>query len=250
MADMITARAAEKITYATRAQIRALLDAAKTASTRDYAMFTIGYWRGLRASEYGRILYSDWKPEARRLYVDRVKGGQGAEYPISEEERKALAYWLRVRGDGQGPMFVSKRGLKISRQQVHKLMKTYAIMAGWPEDLSHPHVLRHSIAVHLLERGVDVYSVKDWLGHTNISSTEVYLKVTSRVREAAAKTAYMPDDEQVEKIRVRWAADKRRAKREQREAAQAQAPATPPRSRAAPSPEAVLSLMESAGSAG
>lgn len=237
-ANVSDRQSTEKIKYATKAQIRAFLYAARNSS-RDFAMFTIGYWRGLRASEYGRILITDWKPESRRLYVDRVKGGQGAEYPISDDERKALGYWLKVRGDGPGPLFVSKRGLRISRQQVFKLVRDYALAAGWPDDLSHPHTLRHSIAVHLLERGVDIYAVKDWLGHTSISSTEVYARVTAKVREEAAKLAYMPDDEEIERVRVKWAADKRRARAEQRAA---KGPVRPPR--AVPSPEAVLDLMQ------
>jgi site-specific recombinase XerC len=174
-------------------------------------MFTLGYWRGLRASEYGLLQLEHYRQESGRLYVPRVKGSVAAEYRLCRAELQALRAWLKVRGLDAGPLFPSRRGLPVSRQQVHKLFSCYASRAGWPEGLSHAHTLRHSIAVHLLEKGVDIYAVKDWLGHSTIQSTEVYAQITTPVREKAAELAYQ-DEKQKNKVEVEWSRDRRRVK--------------------------------------
>lgn len=171
-------------------------------------MMTVGYWRGLRASEYARILLQDWKDATSRLYVSRAKGGVSAEYSVSPAERSAIRAWIKVRGHDPGPLFVSRRGTGVSRKQIWELTRLYGELAGWPEDLRHPHTLRHSIAVHLLERGVDLYAVKDWLGHTTITSTEVYARITSPVRERAAELAYA-EGEAEDRVRPQWKQDRR-----------------------------------------
>lgn len=197
-----------RIKYASQDQVERLLFVAQS-SIRDTAMLTVGYWRGLRASEFGKILLVDWKDATSRLYVSRAKGGVSAEYSVSPAERSAIRSWLKIRGNQPGPLFVSRRGLAISRKQVHAIVQDYARLAGWPPDLCHPHTLRHSIAVHLLEKGVDIYAVKDWLGHTTITSTEVYARITNPVRSRAEELAYQVDGG-VPKVRALWGKDRRK----------------------------------------
>ena len=201
-------RTDERIKYASQEQVERLLFVARS-SVRDLAMITVGYWRGLRASEYGQILLQDWKDATSRLYVTRAKGGVSAEYSVAPAERTAIRSWVKVRGNQPGPLFISRRGTGISRKQVHALVQFYGRLAGWPEDLCHPHTLRHSIAVHLLEKGVDLYAVKDWLGHTTITSTEVYARITSPVRERAAEMAYQAGDAESGRVRAAWGKDRR-----------------------------------------
>ncbi len=192
------------IRYATKEQVQKLL-AATRRNVRDHAIFTVMYWRGLRASEVGRLQLSDWKPDSGRLFVHRSKNGVSAEYLVSAAEKKALNAWLKVRGRAPGPLFVSQLRRPISVRRVQDLFGFYASRAGWPEELRHVHVLRHSIAVHLVERGIDVLAIKDWLGHRNISSTMVYAQMTNPARDRVARMVY----EQEKEIRVDWKRNRR-----------------------------------------
>jgi type 1 fimbriae regulatory protein FimB len=150
----------------------------------------VAYWRGLRACEVGKLLLSDWKPEARRLYVHRAKGGLNGEYLVSISETKALQAWLKVRGDAPGPLFPVRGGRPPSRSHLHNLMRRYAEGAGLPPDKRHFHVLRHSIAVWLVDSGVDLVHIKDWLGHRSIASTMVYAALRNPTRDKIAEEVY------------------------------------------------------------
>jgi site-specific recombinase XerD len=72
---------------------------------------------------------------------------------------------------------------------IYHLFRSYAESAELPEDRRHPHVLRHSIAVHLMNAGWDAADVQDWLGHRDIASTMVYATVTNKRREAKYEEA-------------------------------------------------------------
>jgi site-specific recombinase XerD len=181
----------DKIKYLTKPQITALLNA--ITNVRDKAMWTVAYWRGLRVSELGLLMLTDWNQSSNRLYVRRLKGSTSGEFLLHKDEAHALADWLIIRGDAPGPLFVSRQRQNrqvLTRQRLSDLMVHYCELAGIPRALAHMHVLRHSIAVHLLEQGVDVLLVKDWLGHRSIESTMVYATVTNKAREYATAKMY------------------------------------------------------------
>lgn len=157
---------------------------------RDTALWTVAYWRGLRACEVGKLQLEDWKPEARRLYVRRAKGGINGEYLVSAAEFKSLQAWLKVRGPGPGPLFLMRGGRPPSRSHLHNLMRRYAEGAGLPEDKRHFHLLRHSIAVWLVDSGCDLVYIKDWLGHRSIQSTMVYAALRNPTRDKMAEKLY------------------------------------------------------------
>ena len=117
-------------------------------------------------------------------------GSNSGEYKISPAEATALRSWLKVRGASPGPMFPSTYGLPISRQRLHNLMREFCALAGIGPPVNHCHVLRHSIAVHLAEKGVDVAVIQDWLGHRDISSTMVYVRITNVARDRASDFMY------------------------------------------------------------
>lgn len=181
-------RVSADISYLSTQQVARLLAVVNTI--RDRALFTVAYWRGLRASEVGLMQYSDWKPDSGRLYVRRLKGSNSGEYKVSPDELSAIRAWVKVRGEDPGPMFPSRQSLHISRQRLHTIMKSYCRLAGIGPPIDHFHVLRHSIAVHLAEKGIDVAVIQDWLGHRDISSTMVYVRITNKARDHASDTMY------------------------------------------------------------
>ena len=171
---------------------------------RDRAIFTIAYWRGLRASEIGSIPWSAWAQKNKTIWITRVKGSLSGEYPLSPQETKALNAWREVRGNEAGPMFPSrnsqsfelsaggqgKKNSGIGRGMIDILFRRYARQAGLPPELRHEHVLKHSLATHLVSKGADVLAIKDWIGHADIKSTMVYLQIRNPKRLADARKIY------------------------------------------------------------
>jgi site-specific recombinase XerD len=92
----------------------------------------------------------------------------------------------RERQDHAPALFLSQRGTPISRRQFDTLMKRYGEAAGIPASKLHFHVLKHSIATHLLDAGADLRFVQDWVGHASINNTVIYAQLTSRRRDEEA----------------------------------------------------------------
>ena len=161
---------------------------ASIKSPRDRAIFHLSYFRGLRASEVGRLPMSALKLREKRLFIRRLKGSAAAEFLLSDNEVRYLKAYLAERGTSPGPIFLSRRGLGISRQQLDLLIKKYCAEAGIDRAKAHMHVLKHSIATHLLQSGVHLLHVQRLLGHKKLSSTEYYLHLTdNEVDEVAAQ---------------------------------------------------------------
>jgi len=195
------------IKYATQEQVKELLERTKAASVRDHALFTVMYWRGLRASEVARLQLDDWRPDINQIFVRRLKGSNSGQYFAGPDESKALGAWVRVRGSQPGPLFPSRRRSGIGRRMLDVLIKQYA-PESWPADIRHCHTLRHSIAVHLLEKGVELLAVQNWLGHRSILSTMEYVAFTNPMRKRTEKLAYENPDEGP-KVDVDWKADRK-----------------------------------------
>lgn len=197
---------ADPIKYVPYPLVQCLLAKLRPLSTRDFAVFTVAFWRGLRVSEVGLLRMEDWRGDVGRLFVRRLKGSISGEYTVGPEESRAIKAWLKVRGNDPGPLFLSRKQLPIGRGQLHTLVGKYGALAGWPQDKCHFHVLRHSIAVYLVERGIDILAIKDWLGHRSISSTMVYAQVTSKVRDAVADQVFRDGKE---RVNVNWKGDRK-----------------------------------------
>jgi type 1 fimbriae regulatory protein FimB len=172
----------------TQTELKALLSVIK--SPRDKAIFTVAYFRGLRASEVGMLQLSSYKRADGRLHVVRLKRSLSSTALLSPQEKTALNKWIKVRGTEPGPMFPSNRKTGIGRQQLHVLMRAYAAAAKLPKHKRHFHCLKHSIATHLVERNVEVLQIKEWLGHRSINSTLEYTHLADKQRDELATRLY------------------------------------------------------------
>ena len=158
--------------------------------SRDRALFTVAYWRGLRASEIGRLTIGNLDLKAGRLKFHRLKGSRGGNDLLSPAELKALKAWLKVRGTKPGPLFPSNRGKGISRQQIFVLMRKYGEAAGLPVEKCHPHILKHSIASYLVDKNVEILKIQRWLGHRSINSTLHYAHLGQDAQDELARAMY------------------------------------------------------------
>lgn len=156
-------------------------DLTKWIGIRDRAILELMYATGVRVEEAANLRSSDLDMEVGFIRC-RGKGGKERIVPLGKEAIRAIKRYLEKvrpklrRGDDPEALFLSKLGRKLSRQALWKLIKKYAFCARLRKTIT-PHTLRHSFATHLLERGADLRVIQELLGHTDISSTQIYTHV-------------------------------------------------------------------------
>ena len=182
-------RRSETIKFLTLDETRRLFKC--ITEKRDKAMFLLAYRHGLRASEIGLLRVNDLDLKRLRVMLYRLKGSLSGEHPLQADEARALKAWLKSRATDSPILFPSRRGLPISRQMLDVLMKSYGEEAVIPTDKRHFHVLKHSIATHLLDAGAELRFLQDWLGHSNIQNTVIYTTLISTGREAKARQYFL-----------------------------------------------------------
>ncbi len=152
------------------------------------AMFELLYSSGLRVSELcsldlhymkatGNVPASaGWLERDNGEVVVTGKGNKMRRVPVGTAALDALAAWLNVRpapSDGSAALFVSERGIRVSPRVVQMRLKNHALATGAAVHV-HPHMLRHSFASHVLQSSGDLRAVQEMLGHSSITSTQVY----------------------------------------------------------------------------
>jgi integrase/recombinase XerD len=150
-------------------------------SIRDAALLEMLYATGMRASEVVSLNISDIN-----LSVSFVrclgKGSKERIVPINKATLKAIKEYLekakpKFPKKDEEPLFVDKNGERLTRQGLWLIVKKYVKLSGVKGKTS-PHTLRHSFATHLLEKGADLRSVQEMLGHSDISTTQIYTSVS------------------------------------------------------------------------
>ena len=149
---------------------------------RDSAMLELLYATGMRVSELLHLSVND--VNLRLSYVTCHEGGKERVIPFGQVSRNVLERYLKecrscyVENGEEKALFTNVTGKPMSRQGFWKVLKGYAGEAGITRDIT-PHTLRHSFAVHMLQNGADVRSVQAMLGHSDISTTQVYLNMNT-----------------------------------------------------------------------
>jgi integrase/recombinase XerD len=177
--------------YLTPAQVETLLDApdvSRPLGLRDRAILEVMYATGLRVSEVIGLRAQSLDMD---LGIVRVlgKGQKERLVPLGKVARRWVERYLAegrgtlTRGRPAPTLFVNHRGGRLSRMGLWGIVRRHAVTAGVERTLT-PHVLRHSFASHLLERGADLRSLQAMLGHADISTTQIYTHVTrERLRQ-------------------------------------------------------------------
>jgi site-specific recombinase XerD len=179
-------------------EIGSLLDgipAATLLEKRDHALFELAYACGLRAEELVSLGVSDVDHDGEQLRVEG-KGRKTRLLPVGEKATAALRLYLESARPRlldpahkeQQALFLSKSGRPLGTGDVRRRLRTWTARVGLPGGAS-PHALRHSFATHLLDGGADLRTIQELLGHSSISTTQVYTRVESaRLRSAYARS--------------------------------------------------------------
>ena len=153
------------------------------AGMRDKAMLELLYATGIRVSELVDLDLVDVNLEMGFLRC-LGKGSKERIVPMGQKAVEAVGTYLQkgrvklVRNSEVEAVFVNIHGGRLTRQGFWKILKKYVRQAGFEGDIT-PHTLRHSFATHLLENGADLRAVQEMLGHSDISTTQIYTQVTA-----------------------------------------------------------------------
>ncbi len=156
-------------------------DTSTPQGLRDRAMLELLYATGMRVSELLSVRWEDFEPN---LGIVRCvgKGQKERLIPVGKSALRAAEGYLRhgrsalAKGRGLSYLFLNQRGGQLSRIGFWKILGAYGRRAGIRVSLT-PHMVRHSFATHLLERGADLRSIQTMLGHSDISTTQIYTHV-------------------------------------------------------------------------
>ncbi len=159
---------------------------------RDKAMLELLYATGIRVSELIQLDLSDLNIEM--AYIRCNKGTKERMIPIGSMAIGALKEYLNksrpllIQSSDETALFVNINGSRLTRQGFWKIIKQYKNQAQINKDIT-PHTLRHSFAAHLLENGADLRSIQEMLGHSDISSTQIYAQIAkNRIKDIYKKT--------------------------------------------------------------
>jgi integrase/recombinase XerC len=162
---------------------------------RDRAILEVLYAGGLRVSELAGLNDSDCDLPGGALRV-RGKGRRERIAPIGSFAIRALRQWLAVRRlserekkGADAPVFVNKFGRRLTTRSVGRLLEKYLKLTGLDRRTT-PHTLRHSFATHLLDRGADIRSVQELLGHKSLVTTQIYTHVSTAGLRAVYERAH------------------------------------------------------------
>ena len=184
----LKAEKSNTVTILTKAEITALYKACSNdyLGVRDKAMLSIFYGCGLRRSEGQALNASDILLKEKRVFVGKGKNYKERYVPMTEAVKEDLEHYiytareklLSFKNIKQGALFLSKQSKRISGNGIIERLKKLTKEAGIQKDTG-LHTLRHSIATHLLQSGMSLEEVKQFLGHSSLESTQIYTHIAN-----------------------------------------------------------------------
>ncbi len=154
---------------------------------RDKAIIQILYACGIRISELVNLNREDI--EGNNINILNGKGAKDRVVYIDEGTLQKTKTYLKTRKDDNPALFTNNKKERLTQRSIQRLVKQYAIDAGIKKEVT-PHKLRHSFATHLLQNDADIMVIKELLGHSNLSTTQIYMHVTSKRKESVYNKAH------------------------------------------------------------
>jgi len=155
-------------------EIEMLISSTKNMNHR--LIIQIGYSAGLRISEIINLKWRDIDFDRNIIHLKRAKGKKDRIVMLSLKVKESL---MNLTPNKEGYVFLTNRGGKYTQRTIQKIIENAAIKTGIRKSIT-PHTLRHSFATHLLENGTDIRYIRDLLGHSDISTTLIYTKVSNK----------------------------------------------------------------------
>ena len=184
----------KEVTFLAPSEAQALIDApdcSRWEGRRDRALLVLALQTGLRVSELTGLDCGDVAVGNGGHVRCEGKGRKQRVVPLTSQAQAVLRVWLAERGGGPlEPLFPTRTGRRLSRDAVERRVRIHAATAAQRcpslhDKKLHPHVLRHSCAMSLLQAGVDTTVIALWLGHADIRSTQPYLHADLSIKERA-----------------------------------------------------------------
>jgi len=155
-------------------EIEMLISVTKNINHR--LIIQIGYSAGLRVSEIINLKWQDIDFDRNLIHLKRAKGKKDRIVMLSLKVKEGL---MNLTPKKEGYVFLTNRDGKYTQRTIQKIIENAATKAGIRKSIT-PHTLRHSFATHLLENGTDIRYIRDLLGHSDISTTLIYTKVSNK----------------------------------------------------------------------
>jgi integrase/recombinase XerD len=187
-----------RISYLSNEQLERFLRAAEEYGPREHAMFLFAVAHGARAQEIANLRISDINFNSEQVHIARLKGSLDSTQNLLKvkgnalfNELAVLKAWLAVREpDADNFVFNSQKSTQLNRVSIYKIFKAIAKKAGLGEALQHPHVLKHTAAMLMVQQGANAFLIRQHLGHRSFDSTLAYVNPSDADASAASAKAF------------------------------------------------------------
>lgn len=175
-------------------QMLALIDSSSDEGLRHLALLSLMYDSACRVQEIIALSVKDFQAgQCCRIYV-RGKGNKYRSIPLLSETEKIVSKYIKhFQLAPEAPLFSNKIGERLTRQGIRYIIRKYSKMVnqakpGTIEGSVYPHRMRHSKATHLVDSGINIYNVRDFLGHESVATTQIYLTTNPEVTRKAIES--------------------------------------------------------------
>lgn len=192
------ARVRARISYLSSEQLERFLQAAKDFGAREHAMFLFAVAHGARIQEVCNLRIEDIDFRNDQIRIHRLKGSLDSTQTLLRvkgnslfNEAAVLKAWLAVRGpDADNYVFNSRKATRLHRVSAAKIYRQIATAAGLGDTLRHPHCLKHTAAMLMVQQGANAFMIRQHLGHRSFDSTLAYVNPSDADASAASSKAF------------------------------------------------------------